>query len=191
MKRSYRRRQLLMVVGAMMILVAVAVPSEADTPQVEGFSVGIVFDDLVGTTQVGARASYWWQYVGVDISLHANNYWFDVSDDFYTETLIEQSQGYFGLGVKAGAQIDRAKLHALLGFGGFVEEGGAFEVDTTLGTFDFGLGVDFAVSEHFVIGLNFLDVRVYSGVIGDDIGSVDLDGVAVRFLQGGHVSFQF
>lgn len=184
----FRRMSVMMAITVMLVTVAVSVDAEA--PQVQGFTVGIAFDDLFGTTQVGVRGGYWWRHFGIDVSLHSSAYIFELSDSVDSETIVELSQGFFGLGFKAGGQVDRTKIYGRLGFGGFVEEDEDLRLSTSVSTFDLGIGADFAVSDNFVIGINFLDVRVYSGEIASGGDSVELGGVGVRFLQGGHISFQ-
>ena len=163
-------------------------------PGVEGFTVGLVFDSMT-STEPGVRAGYWWQYFGVDLTLQGSGYEAEISDGADSITIGEETIGYAGLGLKVGAQIERVKVYGRLGLGSLVSSDEVLEVDLSVRVVDITLGLDFAVSNHLVLGINILEGRAISGTLEDASGAsnltLDLDGVTSRFLQGGHISFQF
>ncbi len=173
----------------------------AGAPQVRGWSVGLGTTTAYGTaglndgpeTLIGGRLGYWHEHFGFDASLHFSLAGLDATSDSSTVDL--NALAVAAVGAKGGKQFGPAKWYGRLGVIIQFNErkfGSGAEGTAVFGGAELGAGVDFAVSERLILGLNLLDLRMVGGEFnspGQD--AFDVIGGRISVLSGGHISYQF
>lgn len=193
------KRQLWLVIVVGMLCLgsqgAIADEGESNPARIEGWSVGVAIDSIRDNTVIGGRLGYWWQFVGVDARAQFGFYNIDDAD---TNSTIEKQVGAtLSIGAKGGLQVGPAKWYGRVGVGfeGAEHQLGPDDEDQSTESFisgEAGGGVDMAVSERLILGLNLLTVRVELGEFNvPKQEPTDLFAGNITVLGGAHISFQF
>lgn len=155
-----------------------------------GFQARDYFGSSVGGMRLGARGSWWHQYFGFDVSTS-----FSVDDIEAGNTqIVDETFFQLSAGGLAGYQISNFKPYARLGIAltKFDYQAGSTNVETFSFQFEPGIGLQWVLLRHLVLGLDVLAIPIT--ITGDvEAGALDedIDGFGLKVLPGFSISYLF